>query len=114
MSFREFLWKYVYAGGKAMIIPSPDLLTKEIVTSVMVCLLWIALCWFFLRKLLFLVCEREWHSRVTALSFGFFMSIAWLIGSLELLGFYSTRWMLILVVVTILINIIILAIAKSK
>ncbi len=114
MSFREFLWKYIYARGEAMVIPSPDLLTKEIVTSAVICLLVIVLCWFILRKMLFLLCERAWHSRVTALSFGIFISIAWLIGSLELLGFYSTRWMLILVVITILINGIFLAIAKSK
>ncbi|MCP4356242.1 MAG: hypothetical protein GY793_11595 [Proteobacteria bacterium] len=114
MGLRELLWKYFYAKDQVIPIPTPDLISQEIAASIVISVIWFIFCWLILRRLLFLISEKAWHSRLTALIFGFAISIAWLIASLEWLGFYSTKCMTIIIISTVIINLIVLLLAKGR
>jgi hypothetical protein len=99
MSLREFLWDKIYAPDEGMMAMPDFLEKKEVVVTTAAASIFMALCWFLVRRGFFLICESARPARAAALVFGIGISAAWVLGSLDRLGLDSTKWMIVIMVI---------------
>lgn len=96
-SLREVLWLKFYSGE----LPPDSLVSKEIITSIIIAIL-IVICWWGVRRLFFLIAQRANTARKTGIVFCICWSCAWLIGSLELSGYRSFNFMVLLLLLSLI------------
>ena len=95
-SLREFLW-LKFCG----ILPPDNLVSNEIIISVIIALL-ILLCYWAVRRFCFLIAQKAKNARGTGLVFCICWALAWLIGSLELSGYRSFNFMVLLLFLSLI------------
>lgn len=93
-SLRDSLWfKFAHR------VPPENLTTEEILIAMLVALL-LLLGWFAVRRWFFLIGQRARPARVAAMIFCGCWGLAWLVGSLDLMGFRSSAVMTLILVLS--------------
>lgn len=87
-SLREFLWLKLYEGA----LPPEHIVLCEIIVSLIVTLL-ILVSWFGVRRLFFIIAHSAKAARKAGLIFSICWACAWMVGSLEFLGYRSFAFM---------------------
>lgn len=113
-SFREYLWENIYARDRGTAAIPDDLTTGEIAISVVLALVCVSVLWLAFRRLFFLASEHARAGRMAALIFAVGMATAWVVGSLDIFGFYGFQSMLALVLLTMLATAVYLTVARGS
>jgi hypothetical protein len=93
-SLRDSLWfKFAHR------VPPENSTFEEILIASLVALV-LLLGWFIVRRWFFLIGQRAQAARITALIFCCCWGLAWLVGSLDLMGFRSSAAMTIILVLS--------------
>ncbi|MEO5360849.1 MAG: hypothetical protein H7843_10455 [Nitrospirota bacterium] len=106
---RHLLWSWLY--GK--IVPT-TLTGKEIIISVLVSIVLLALYFVFKRMFFYTINDNIHNARYGAAILAVALSLSWLIASLELFGFRSTVVAVALLLLALLIDIVYLYLTKDR
>ena len=106
---RALLWNYIYGD-----VPPETLMVKEIIVSIVIGVFFLLMYFGFKRIIFYTINPIITNARYGAVILSMSLALPWLLGSLDLLGFFSSIIALIIMVFGFIFNIIYLIATRAK
>jgi hypothetical protein len=106
---RALLWSYIYGD-----IPPETLMTKEIIISIVIGLFFLILYFGFKRIIFYTINPNITDAKYGAMILSLSFALPWLVGSLDLLGYFSSIIALVIMALGCVIDLIYLFVTRSK